>query len=136
MNNAYTAQITLNRIEELRVKRRVSVSQMLRECGLSKSIIDNLKKGSMFSADKAAILADYLDCSIDYLLGRTDDSTSSTGIQQNITAGDNNNGSNNISITPAVEAGQEIDSILSSLKPRERTELMMMIYHFADEHTA
>ena len=67
----YTAEIALARIEELRVKKRVSTSKMLKDSNLSKSIIDNLKKGSMFSADKAAILADYLECSVDYLLGRT-----------------------------------------------------------------
>lgn len=71
--NSYTADMALSRIEDLRVKKRVSISQMLKDSNLSKSVMDNLKKGSMFSADKAAMLADYLECSVDYLLGRTDE---------------------------------------------------------------
>ena len=42
------------------------------ESGAGKNFIANMRKGSMPSADKFMALADYLDCSVDYLLGRTD----------------------------------------------------------------
>lgn len=42
------------------------------ECGAGEYAVANLKKGSMISADKLAMIADALDCSVDYLLGRSD----------------------------------------------------------------
>lgn len=133
----YTTVETVQRIKNLAREKGVKTTEMLSACELSKNALSSMSgRGSWIQANSLAKIADYLECSVDYLLGRTEEPTANTGIQQNITAGGNNNGSNNISITPAVEAGQEIDSILSRLKPRERTELMMMIYHFADEHMA
>ena len=40
--------------------------------GISDRTLDNYKT-SMPKADNLARIADYLDCSIDYLMGRTDD---------------------------------------------------------------
>ena len=40
--------------------------------GISDRTLDNYKT-SMPNADKLAKIADYLDCSVDYLLGRTAD---------------------------------------------------------------
>lgn len=46
---------------------------MLKEIGSEyEYIVDNLKKGSMPSADKLGRIADKLSCTVDYLLGRTD----------------------------------------------------------------
>ena len=44
---------------------------MLEKCDLSKNAISSmLSRGSMLRADNLARIADYLDCSIDYLMGR------------------------------------------------------------------
>ena len=49
---------------------------MLQECGLKTGLIDNMKRQSGFPAvDKLAIIAVYLDTSIEYLLGLTDNPT-------------------------------------------------------------
>ncbi|HBM99274.1 MAG TPA: hypothetical protein DD413_07580 [Ruminococcus sp.] len=40
--------------------------------GAGKDFVSNIKKGSAPSIEKVYALADYLDCSVDYLLGRTD----------------------------------------------------------------
>ena len=48
-----------------------SLHGILSGCGLP-YIVDTLKKGSMPSVDKLAMIADALDCSVDYLLGRSD----------------------------------------------------------------
>lgn len=63
-----TVQI-YNNIETMRIVRGVSQRQLLAECGLSKSFMDNLKKGSMPSADKLGVIAESLGVSVDYLLG-------------------------------------------------------------------
>ena len=53
-------------------KGKRQLSTLLKECGAGTSSVDNLKRGSMISADKLAMIADALDCSVDYLLGRSD----------------------------------------------------------------
>lgn len=40
--------------------------------GAGKDFVSNIKKGSAPSVEKVYALAEYLDCSVDYLLGRTD----------------------------------------------------------------
>ncbi|MCL2054898.1 MAG: helix-turn-helix domain-containing protein [Oscillospiraceae bacterium] len=45
---------------------------MLTDCQLNKDTMRHIKNGKIPSADRILIIADYLDCSIDYLLGRTD----------------------------------------------------------------
>ena len=51
----------------------VAISKMLADCGLTKSFIYDLeKKRSSPSCERIAIIAEYLDCSVDYLLGRID----------------------------------------------------------------
>ena len=61
--------ILVNNINRLCDDNNVSINQMLKDCGLSKSLIDNLKKGSVPSVDKIAKVADYFNVSTDYLLG-------------------------------------------------------------------
>jgi transcriptional regulator with XRE-family HTH domain len=48
---------------------------MLQDCSLNKGVVDKLKIGSMPSADKLVKIAQYLDVSVEYLMGFTDDPT-------------------------------------------------------------
>ncbi len=41
--------------------------------GLNKNTMTNLYSGSMISAGSLGKIADYLDCPMDYLMGRTDE---------------------------------------------------------------
>lgn len=64
-----TAELIKQRLNE----KHVSVSMMLSECGIRKSLIYDMEKRDWTpSADVFYRIADYLDCSVDYLLGRTD----------------------------------------------------------------
>lgn len=45
---------------------------MLEALNLNKNTFTNMYKGSMLNGDSLGRIADYLDCSVDYLLGRTD----------------------------------------------------------------
>ena len=65
------AQIIIDRITELCKTNNISVNKMLEEANMSKSLIDNLKKGSMPSIDKIESVANYFDATIDYITGRT-----------------------------------------------------------------
>ena len=59
------------RIKEIAQLRSVTVKQLLIDVGLGFNTMSNMKN-SMPKADNLAKIADYLDCSVDYLLGRTD----------------------------------------------------------------
>jgi len=55
-------------ILDLLKKRSLSVNKMLVECGYNTSLVNDLKKGQMPSADKIAGIAKYLGVSSDYLI--------------------------------------------------------------------
>lgn len=59
-------------IESILVKKGISDRQMMQDSGLKRGVLDNMKKGSMPSADKLAAIADYLGVSVDNLLGRSE----------------------------------------------------------------
>lgn len=56
--------------------KRLTISKMLTDIGLAKNTLQNMDNGSMIKADSLGKIADYLDCSVDYLLGRTKNSQS------------------------------------------------------------
>ncbi len=65
-------QISTN-IKTLCKSKGVTISMLLSNCNLTKSFIYDLeKRATSPSCDKMSRIADYLDCSVDYLLGRTD----------------------------------------------------------------
>lgn len=69
MDNAQTAQI----IKNLAKNKNVTISKLLEDCKIRKSLIYDLEKRDY--TPSAAILeqiASYFNCSVDYLLGRTD----------------------------------------------------------------
>lgn len=69
MQNAQVANI----IKLLCKSKNISMTKLINDCSLTKSIIyDMEKRDKTPSTDKIARIADYLDCSVDYLLGRTD----------------------------------------------------------------
>jgi len=54
-------------------KQKKQVSDMLNKCGLSVNFLSQMKKGTVPSADRLYTIAQYLDLSVDFLLGETDD---------------------------------------------------------------
>ena len=71
----YNSQVA-NRIKELCKLKGSSVSKMLEVCNIRKSLIYDLeKRNASPSIEVIGQIADYLNCSVDYLLGRTDNPT-------------------------------------------------------------
>lgn len=69
----YDSVLTAERIKMIAKDKGTTVKFLLDECGLNKNVLSTmLSRGSMPKADNLAKIADYLDCSVDYLLGRTD----------------------------------------------------------------
>lgn len=66
-----TTRIAEN-IKTLAKSKDIQLKTMLQELALNKNVLSSLYNGSMIKADSLAKIADYLECSVDYLLGRTD----------------------------------------------------------------
>ena len=64
---------TIERIILLLEERNIVPAQMMKSIGASTGLFSQWRSGLQKpSADKVIKIADYLDCSVDYLLGRTD----------------------------------------------------------------
>ncbi len=124
MQNAYISSDIAVRIKAAAKMKGVTVISILSECGLSKNTIMNFKT-SMPKADNLAKIADSLGCSVDYLLGRTDNPNICTDAY---IGGDNNgvqavkNGA--VTIHQVPENGNilrdEIDAALTKLPRSEQ----------------
>lgn len=67
----YTGKIIIERIKTAAKMRNASAKQMLIDLGMNKDTVNTINK-SMIKADRLANIADYLNVSMDYLMGRTD----------------------------------------------------------------
>lgn len=68
----YNAQITKDRIKQLCKSKKVNMESMLTYCNLGVNAIRQINDTKGMASFSLARIADYLDCSVDYLLGRTD----------------------------------------------------------------
>lgn len=60
------------RIKSEAKKKQVTLKTMIVDLGFNANTMSAMYHGKMIGADRLARIADYLDCSVDYLLGRTD----------------------------------------------------------------
>lgn len=67
----YNSNSIAERIKTLSKSKGISIKKLLSDVGLGFNTMANMKT-SMPKADNLAKIADYLDVSVDYLLGRTD----------------------------------------------------------------
>lgn len=130
----YNAQIVKERLKEQQKIQGIKNSDaMMEELDLGVNIIRQMSDKKGVGCFALAKIADYLNCSVDYLLGRTDN--------PNLTAETYNNGDNGIqnvkngtvNINQSDEMTKEISMLLSNLTYRQKTELMKQIYDFIDE---
>ena len=67
----YNSQYVAETINNVSKSKNITIKKLLEDVGLGFNTMSNMKT-SMPKADNLARIADYLDCSVDYLLGRTD----------------------------------------------------------------
>ncbi len=72
----YNAQNTKNRIKLLCKNKKINMETMLIDCSLGVNAIRQINDTKGMASFSLARIADYLDCSVDYLLGRTDNPNS------------------------------------------------------------
>jgi transcriptional regulator with XRE-family HTH domain len=77
----YISNNVADRIKSLAKSQNISMKKLLEDVGLGFNTMSNMKT-SMPKADNLAKIADYLDCSVDYLLGRTDNPNSHKDLQK------------------------------------------------------
>jgi len=68
----YNAQELAQRIKNQAKCRNILIRDMLLACDLNINAISQINDKKGLASFSLAKIADYLDCSVDYLLGRTD----------------------------------------------------------------
>ena len=69
----YETVNVVQKIKTLSKKQGIKITELLEKCELSKNALSSMNsRGSWIQANSLAKIADYLGCSVDYLLGRTD----------------------------------------------------------------
>ena len=68
----YNAQLTADLIKKMLITKKITAKNLCEQCGLGVNTISNIRRGDVKSVETFCTISDYLDCSIDYLLGRTD----------------------------------------------------------------
>ena len=68
MKNGISTEMLAQNIIALCKRENISVNGMLKCCNLNKSIVDNLRKGYFPTVDKVAVIAQYFNVSMEYLL--------------------------------------------------------------------
>lgn len=68
----YNNQLSADRIKSQAKSQKIALKTMLSDLDMGVNLISHLAKGQSITAENIARIADYLDCSVDYLLGRTD----------------------------------------------------------------
>ena len=71
-SNLYTSHNLAISIKARAKVQKIAIKNMLIDCELGSNTMSALYHGKSIAFDSLAKIADYLDCSVDYLLGRTD----------------------------------------------------------------
>lgn len=131
----YSSKDIANRIKDRSKEQNVVIKQMLLECGLSKNALSSmLSDGSLPKSDNIAKIADYLNCSVDFLLGRTDNPN--IWNTEAYIGGDNHGvqAVRNGTVIIGDSAEQEIITLLYKLSPAERHRAIADIIDLLNEN--
>ncbi len=68
----YNSHNIATNIKTTAKEKNIIIKQMLSDCELGSNTMSAMYHGKSIASDSLARIADYLGCSVDYLLGRTD----------------------------------------------------------------
>ena len=68
----YDTQNVALRIKQRARELKIQIRTLMADCGLGINTVSQLSSGRVISYVSLALIAEHLDCSVDYLLGRTD----------------------------------------------------------------
>ena len=72
LNNSYNSPDVVIMIKKQAKMKGITIKTMLSDLNLGINTLSHMNHGRSLAFDSLARIADYLDCSVDYLLGRTD----------------------------------------------------------------
>lgn len=123
MNNSQNVALT---IKQLAKNRNIQIKKMLADCELSINTLSTMQAGGSYPRMETIVkIAEYLDCSIDYLLGRTDSPQTTGGhfIKIEDIHGDH---SANVNIGESIDRETlEIAQMIKKLSIVERAEIIL-----------
>lgn len=123
----YNPQILNDRIKTRASSKNQSIKDILSSCNLNINTINQMTNKKGIASFRLAKIADELDCSVDYLLGRTDDPHSHKRQTANAVNG-NYNAVDNSSVTvntPVLDEHQKLlIELYNKLSPIEQVELI------------
>ena len=115
----------------------ITISKMLSDIGLGRNVMSHLDNGSMIKADSLAKIADYLEVSVDYLLGRTEEpyiekiSNSNIGAIGNKSTGsitiNNNSGLSSDVLMKVDETSLQLLEAFTNLNFIDKTKVMNLV---------
>ena len=131
MNNAQFSELIKLECK----KKNIKIGDLLENCNLNKGFISDLsRKNKTPSADNVLKIAEYLEVSVDYLLGRTDNPKLINSSYKNILNSPFNNqlakGSRlefNASSKDQQADNKELVELINQLSLVERSEIIVMI---------
>lgn len=134
----YNSLIMANRVKALANSKNISIKALMSKCGLGENALQQAAKTENgMKAKNLYLIAEVLDCSVDYLLGRADKPNPEI---KEVKDTNNTGGVHVFDLTVPVmnypttnEQQQEIAEMLSEMTPRQKNQLMTIIYDFYDE---
>ena len=130
MKTEFDVNLLIQRIEALCMQAGITKTKLFADCDMSRNTINNLKKGSIPSVDKIAVIADYFNVSTDYLIGRTETPNAqsiTTGDSNNNISGDNNSNHVNVGNTQLSDDTKTLVEMIQELPLLERSKVVVMI---------
>lgn len=137
----YNSQETSTRIKKLAKEKGIQMIELQELCGLNKNAVAQAGKSQEgMKAKNLYAIAEMLECSVDYLLGRTNDENGSSNYvngNNSVQAVQNDNCEITLNVNNSTnDELMEIKTILDSLSVRDRHELLNMIFGYADTHVS
>lgn len=118
-------------LDKMMKERNISNYEMSKQTGISDSLIGYWRKGERVpKADNLLNIANFLECSVDYLLGRTDEPTGN----YQINTGDVGNNSNvNINKSNFSDTDNELISEFKKLTFNDKAKVMSLIAELSEK---
>ena len=126
----YSAQLTIERIQALIKEKGLTQKEVLKQCDINENTLKRMTDNKGMSSFYIAKIADRLDCSVDYLLGRTDNPnvTGDTYINSNNNSVNQAiNGNVNVGVSSSEQDDKLLFEMIKSLGLVERSKIITQI---------
>ncbi len=129
----YNSQEIADRIKLIAKVQQKKISEILLSCNLGKNTVAKIAKGTDILTLNFAKIADYLDCSVDYLLGRTDNPTIGAGNNINQSNVNSDNSIVSVGTDSSDELMQEFIQVFKSLDFSDKIKVMDFVNKLNNE---